>query len=122
MLAQHVDYAMALTDERGWDDDVLTVGSSFGGCAAIELLARESAREVIAFAPPWAPGRGYCSARPGLPLTRPPARSADLERVVSRPRLNGFLVQGAPLAMAIDDADMLATLDSWARFLSSEPQ
>jgi hypothetical protein len=45
-----------------------------------------------------------------------------LERVVSRPRLNGFLVQGAPLAMAIDDADMLATLDSWARFLSSEPQ
>lgn len=75
MLAQHVDYAMALMDERGWDDDVLTVGSSFGGCAAIELLARERAREVIAFAPPWAPGRGYCSARPGLPLTSTPSGS-----------------------------------------------
>jgi pimeloyl-ACP methyl ester carboxylesterase len=75
MLAQHVDYAMALMDERGWDDDVLTVGSSFGGCAAIELLARERAREVIAFAPPWAPGRGYCSARPGFPLTSTPSGS-----------------------------------------------
>ena len=64
MLAQHVDYAMALMDERGWDDDVLTVGSSFGGCAAIELLARERAREVIAFAPPWGAGPGllFCAA------------------------------------------------------------
>jgi pimeloyl-ACP methyl ester carboxylesterase len=77
MLAEHATHAERVLDAAGWTEEATVVGSSFGGVAALELLARGRAASAIALAPPWTTGAGlafYGALFAGLPaigLTRP---------------------------------------------------
>lgn len=118
MLAEHADYVEQLLDDAGWDDTTTVVGSSFGGVAALELLARGRVARSMALAPPWTSGAGlpfYGALFGGgisiLGLTRPLWPRTTRSGVI-----NGLWFHGSPIAPQIEPEDVAAILDSATRF------
>jgi len=117
MLGEHVAYVEQLLDEEGWHDEVTVVGSSFGGVAALELLARGRATRAIALAPPWTVGGGLAfygalfAGLPALGLSRP-----LWPRTTRSGLINGLWFHQSRTPPQIDPEDVALLLDSWSRF------
>lgn len=118
MLTQHAEYVHSVLDDVGWDQDVTAVGSSFGGVLALELLGRGRVTSAVGLAPPWVEGAGlayygavFSSVLPLIRLSRPlwpwTTRSATV---------NGLWFHQSRRPADVADADVVALLDSVARF------
>jgi pimeloyl-ACP methyl ester carboxylesterase len=112
------DYVERLLDEHGFTEPLPIAGSSLGGVLSLELAARGRASTVVAFAPPWASAKSAAAYVPLFAAGGALFKLLDplIPAIVRRPGVVSTVMVGSPAPIVLDEADMVASLRSFASF------